>query len=312
MHAGEGSSPLLLLSHNAEEMFGKQTSVSAPLFVQKQHHMGEDCRLEGGNPYGNFLVFDYRRAEVELARSHPSPVFLRIGNVIGKGRVPMSGSCRIDGIVHSGHAHSMTGTFSFCRNRHPLMRDDAFLLHVLCSPPLSPAMACIEKVPSSAYCIGRPSSALHIRLFRLKLSHKKKNDIDADNFFLSRQKCRTGEIWAFYGVLPLFSFSFPGCRLSPSFFSFFFFLSPQKKRKKADVFLSLCPSFLRKGKKKTSVQGREKSVTDNIPETLFFFVFVFCFLFAFSPPCPFPDGFPEERNFSASASHALRKAESRL
>ena len=217
----------------------------------------------------------------ELAGRHPSPVFLRIGNIIGKGAiVPMSGSCRIAGIVHSEYTHSMTGpssgwlilsgTFFFCRNRHPLMRDDAFLLHVLCLP-LSPAQACIGEVPSSAFCIGRPSSALHIRLFRLKLSHKKRDDIDADNFFLSRQKCRTGEIWAFYGTPLCFSlFPFSGCRSSSSFFSFLlfflpspflrmpsfmrgafsFFLSSQKKRKKADVLLSFCPSFLRKGKKK--------------------------------------------------------------
>lgn len=96
-------------------------------------------------------------------------------------------------------------------------------------------------------------------------------------------------------------FPFSRCRSSPSFFSFLpsfllspflrmpsfmrgafsFFLSSQTKRKKADVFLSLCPSFLRKEEEKTSVQGREKSVTDDIPETLFFFVFVFCF---FSSP----------------------------
>ena len=101
----------------------------------------------------------------------------------------MSGSCRIADIVHSAHAHSITGpssgwlilsgTFFFCRNRHPLMRDDAFLLHVLC-PPLSPAQACIGEVPSSASYIGRPSSTLHIRLLRLKSSRRKRNDIDAD------------------------------------------------------------------------------------------------------------------------------------
>lgn len=51
MHAGEGSSPLLLLSHNAEEISVRQTSVSAPLFVPGQHHLGGDCRLEGGHPY---------------------------------------------------------------------------------------------------------------------------------------------------------------------------------------------------------------------------------------------------------------------
>lgn len=86
MHAGEGSSPLLLLSHNAEEISVRQTSVSAPLFVPGQHHLGGDCRLEGGKPYGNFLAFDCHCAGEELARSHPSPVFLRIGNVIRKGR----------------------------------------------------------------------------------------------------------------------------------------------------------------------------------------------------------------------------------
>ena len=89
------------------------------------------------------------------------------------------------------------GDFFFCRNRHPLMRDDVFLLHVRCSPPLSPAMACIEEVPSSASCIGRPSSALHVCPFRLKSNRRKRNGIDVDGFFLSRQKCRTGEIRAF-------------------------------------------------------------------------------------------------------------------
>lgn len=78
--------PLLLLSHAAEEMFGRQTSVSVRLLVQGQHHLDGDCRLEGGKPYGNFLAFDCHRAGEEPARSHPSPVFLRIGNVIGKGR----------------------------------------------------------------------------------------------------------------------------------------------------------------------------------------------------------------------------------
>ena len=81
--------------------------------------------------------------------------------------------------------------------------------------------------------------------------------------------------------------------------AFSFFLSSQTKRKKADVLLSFCPSFLRKGEEKTSVQGREKSVTDDIPETLFFFVFCFfsyfCFPFRFSP-CLFPGGSSEEGN----------------
>ena len=87
MHAGEGSSPpLLLLSHNAEEMSVRQAFVSVRLLVQGQHHLDGDCRLEGGKPYGNFLAFDCHRAGEEPARSHPSPVFLRIGNVIGKGR----------------------------------------------------------------------------------------------------------------------------------------------------------------------------------------------------------------------------------
>lgn len=221
-----------------------------------------------------------------------------------RAKVPMSGSCRITGIVHSGHAHSMTGTFFFCRNRHPLMRDDAFLLHVLCLP-LSPAQACIGEVPSSASCIGRPSSALHIRLFRLKLSHKKRDDIDVDKFFLSRQKRRTSEIWAFYGVLPLFSFPFPGCRSSPSFFSFlpsfllspflrmpsfmrgpsFFFLLPLKKRKKADASLSLCPFSLEEGEEKI-LSREEKKASQAIflrrSSFLFsFFVFFSCFCFPF-------------------------------
>lgn len=88
-----------------------------------------------------------------------------------------------------------------------------------------------------------------------------------------------------------FSFScllFFGCRPScEGRFLFFFFLVPLKKRKKADVLLSFCPSFLRKGEEKTSVQGREKSVTDDIPETLFFFVFCFFSYFCF-PFSPFP------------------------
>ena len=172
----------------------------------------------------------------ELAGRHPSPVFLRIGNIIGKGAiVPMSGSCRIAGIVHSEYTHSMTGpssgwlilsgTFFFCRNRHPLMRDDAFLLHVLCLP-LSPAQACIGEVPSSAFCIGRPSSALHIRLLRLKLSHKKRDDIDADNSsFLAKNavQAKSGRFTARRSVF-LFSPSLDADRLLPSFlfcFSFF-------------------------------------------------------------------------------------------
>lgn len=98
-----------------------------------------------------------------------------------------------------------------------------------------------------------------------------------------------------------FSFScllFFGCRPSCEG-RFLFFLSSQKKRKKADVLLSFCPSFLRKGEEKTSVQGREKSVTDDIPETLFFFVFCFfSLIFAFLL-APFPDGFLEEGNPSS-------------
>lgn len=118
--------PLLLLSNAAEETFGRQASVSVRLLVQGQHHLDGDCRLEGRNPYRNFLAFDCHCAGEELARSHRS------------------------------------------------------------LPPLSPARACIGEVPSSASCIGRPSSALHVRLLRLKLSHKKRDDIDADKFFLSR------------------------------------------------------------------------------------------------------------------------------
>ena len=228
----------------------------------------------------------------------------------------------------------MTGTFFFCGNCHPLMRDDAFLLHVLCLP-LSPAQACIGEVPSSASCIGRPSSALHIRLFRLKLSHKKRDDIDADKFFLSRQKRRTSEIWAFYGVLPLFSFPFPGCRSSPSFFSFLpsfllspffrmpsfmrgafsFFLLPLKKRKKVDASLSLCPSFLRNGKKKLlSREEKKASRTIFLRRSSFsFFVFslIFAFLFVFSPVFSLVDllkkGIPSSLLRSSSAFLFLEK-----
>lgn len=195
----------------------------------------------------------------------------------------------------------MTGTFFFCGNCHPLMRDDAFLLHVLCLP-LSPAQACIGEVPSSASCIGRPSSALHMRLLRLKLSHKKRDDIDADKFFLSRQKCRTGEIWTFCGMLPLFSLSpFLGAdRLLPSFF-FFAFLSPVSFSSDAvlhvrGVFFFLAP--LKKRKKKL-LSREEKKASRTIFLRRFYFSFSLFVSFSLSPPCPFPDGFPEEGNPSS-------------
>lgn len=174
--------PLLLFLHAIEEMSVRQTSASAPLFVPGQHHLDGDCRLEGGNPYGNFLAFDCHRAGEEPARSHRSPCLpAHWERVIGKGMiVPLSDFCRIAVIVHSGHAHSMTGpssgwlilsgTFFFCRN----------LLYAFL-PPFSPARACIGEVPSSASCIGRSSSALHVRLLRLKSSHRRRNDIVADN-----------------------------------------------------------------------------------------------------------------------------------
>lgn len=140
-------------------------------------------------------------------------------------------------------------------------------------------------------------------------------------FFLSRQKCRTGKIWAFCGMLPLFSlFPFSGCRSSSlllpffAFFScllffgcrpscegrflFFFFLSPQKKRKKTDVLLSFCPSFLRKGKKKL-LSREEKKASRTIFLRRFYFSFSLFVSFSLSPPCPFPDGFPEEGNPSS-------------
>lgn len=79
------------------------------------------------------------------------------------------------------------------------------------------------------------------------------------------------------------SFPFSGYRSSPSFFSFLlsfllspflrmpsfmrgafsFFLLPLKKRKKTDASLSLCPSFLRKRKKKGMPQTRENSAFRN-------------------------------------------------
>ena len=70
----------------------------------------------------------------------------------------------------------------------------------------------------------------------------------------------------------------------------FFFLSLQKKRKKADVLLSLCPSFLRKEKKKTPVQGREKA-----SRAIFLrrssFSFSFFVSFSLSPPVLFLTAF---------------------
>ena len=160
----------------------------------------------------------------------------------------MSGSCRIADIVHSGHAHSITGpssgwlilsgTFFFCRNRHPLMRDDAFLLHVLCLP-LSPAQACIGEVPSSASCIGRPSSALHIRLLHLKLSHKKRDDIDTVILPFSPKMPYKRNLGVLRNAAVFSLFSFFRMRIAPfsppfSFF-LFFLLSP---------FLRV-PSFMR-------------------------------------------------------------------
>lgn len=214
-----------------------------------------------------------------------------------RAKVPMSGSCRIAGIVHSGHAHSMTGTFFFCRNRHPLMRDDAFLLHVLCLP-LSPAQACIGEVPSSASCIGRPSSALHVRLLRLKLSHKKRDDIDADNSsFLAKNavqaksgrftaRCRLSLfslLWMQIVFFLLFFFAF----LSPVSFSsdavlhargvFFFSFTTEEKKEGRCLPFSL-PFFLGEGKEKTPVQGREKALQAIFLRRFSFSFFVFSLL----------------------------------
>lgn len=99
-------------------------------------------------------------------------------------------------------------------------------------------------------------------------------------------------------------FPFSGCRSSPSFFSFLlsFLLSPFLRMPSFmqgafSFFLFSCTT--EEKKEKTPVQGREKSVTDDIPETQFFFVFLFFLLFLLSfsfSPCLFPGGFFEKGN----------------
>ena len=91
------------------------------------------------------------------------------------------------------------------------------------------------------------------------------------------------------------SFPFSWCRSSPSFFflfcfSFSWLLFFGCRPSCEGRFLFSCTT--EEKKEKTSVQGREKSVTDDIPETQFFFVFFFVFLsFLLSSSFP-PPSFP--------------------